>query len=235
MKELEIKKQSPLCDKDVKDNIETGFRSGFYMHFRNIYNDILLNRNEACKLSLEKKTANFYFIREYCYGSMFRYNSKGEFNIPYGGISYNKKDFKRKVDNLFKEDIGSLFLNTTLYNLDFEEFFNNINLNEKDFIFLDPPYDSDFSDYESKVFDQNDQKRLASFLYFTKAKFILIIKLTKLIWDLYNNKKKIKIIDFDKQYTYNVRSRNNRDVTHLIITNINNGFSSVKYENLTFD
>ncbi|MEQ8225143.1 MAG: DNA adenine methylase [Candidatus Eremiobacterota bacterium] len=220
MKELEIKNQAFLSEKDIRDNIETGFRSGFYMHFRNIYNDIILNRNHSAKLSREEKSANFYFIREYCYGSMFRYNSKGEFNIPYGGIAYNKKNFKRKIDNLFSPDVIELFRNTEIYNLDFEEFLNKIKPEKNDFIFLDPPYDSDFSDYESRSFSRSDQERLARFLYTASAKFILIIKDTPFIFELYRGKKAIRILNFDKQYTYNVRGRNDRDVNHLIITNI---------------
>ncbi len=220
MKELEIKSQSRLSEKDLRDNIETGFRSGFYMHFRNIYNDIILNRNHSAKLTGEEKTANFYFIREYCYGSMFRYNSKGEFNIPYGGIAYNKKNFKKKVDNLFSPDVIALFRNTEIYNLDFQEFFTLVKPGKEDFIFLDPPYDSDFSDYESRCFSRSDQERLADFLYTASAKFILIIKDTPFIYDLYSGRKGIKILNFDKQYTYNVRGRNDRDVNHLIITNI---------------
>ncbi len=222
MKELEIKSQSYLSEKDLRDNIETGFRSGFYMHFRNIYNDIILNRNHSKKLAGEEKTANFYFIREYCYGSMFRYNSKGEFNIPYGGIAYNKKNFKRKIDNLFSPDVIELFRNTEIYNLDFLEFLTMIKPGKEDFIFLDPPYDSDFSDYESRSFSRSDQERLAEFLYTASAKFILIIKDTPFISDLYSGKKAIRMLNFDKQYTYNVRGRNDRDVNHLIITNILN-------------
>ncbi len=220
MKELEIKSHSYLSEKDLRDNIETGFRSGFYMHFRNIYNDIILNRNHSAKLSREEKTANFYFIREYCYGSMFRYNSKGEFNIPYGGIAYNKKNFKKKADNLFSDDVIELFRNTEIYNLDFQEFFTLVKPGKEDFIFLDPPYDSDFSDYESRCFSRSDQERLADFLYTASAKFILIIKDTPFISELYSDRKGIKILNFDKQYTYNVRGRNDRDVNHLIITNI---------------
>ena len=237
MKELEIKKQSYLSDEDIRDNIETGFRSGFYMHSRNIYNDIILDRNYSKNLSQEEKTANFYFIREYCYGSMFRYNLSGEFNIPYGGIAYNKKDFKRKVDNLFNSDVINLFQNTEVFNLDFEEFLNKIKPNERDFIFLDPPYDTDFSDYESRSFNQGDQERLSRFLYNTKAKFILIIKSTPFISGLYTDKPGIRVLNFDKQYTYNVRGRNDRDVNHLIITNIedNNESTELIYKNGTFD
>jgi len=90
---------------------------------------------------------------------------------------------------------------------------------EEDFIFLDPPYDSDFSDYEGLSFGRNDQVRLANLLDKMQAKFILVIKNTDYIIDLYRPRRHLMILDFDKQYTYNVKSRNNRDVNHLIITN----------------
>jgi len=219
MVELEIKMDSKLNDSDLRDNMETGFRSGFYMHFRNIYNDIALKRENVKGLVTEEKIANFYFIREYCYGSMFRYNRKGEFNIPFGGIAYNKKDFKKKIDHLFNSGTIKHFENVEIYNMDFEKCLNQINLTNDDFMFLDPPYDTDFSDYEGSAFDKADQLRLANFLLTTPAKFILIIKKTDYIYQLYQEKDNIIILDFDKQYTYNVRSRNNRDVNHLIVTN----------------
>ncbi|MFC1802327.1 DNA adenine methylase, partial [Patescibacteria group bacterium] len=93
------------------------------------------------------------------------------------------------------------------------------NFSKKDFIFLDPPYDTNFSDYDKNSFDKKDQERLAKCLYKTKANFILIIKKTPFIYDLYNNKKAIKIDSFEKTYLYNVKGRNDRDVEHLIIYN----------------
>ena len=63
------------------------------MYFRYLYN----NRKKL-KLSDEFYCAVFYFIRDYCYAAMFRYNANGEFNVPYGGISYNRKDFNKKVE-----------------------------------------------------------------------------------------------------------------------------------------
>lgn len=204
-----------LDERDLRNNIETGFRSGFYMHLRNLH-----NRTTAEQFgSTEEKTAVFYFIREFCYGSMFRYNRRGHFNIPYGGIAYNTKNFQRKLDDLFLPKTREVFKNTKLYNMDFEAFLQSLDLQASDFVFLDPPYDSEFSDYEGVSFDQEDQRRLADFLLHTKARFILIIKATEYVTKLYGQKKSIRILDFDKQYTYNVRSRNNRTVKHLIITN----------------
>ncbi|NLI90370.1 MAG: DNA adenine methylase [Epulopiscium sp.] len=216
-KRNEIKNNKTLNDYDLYQNLLTGFTSGLYMHFRNIYNDIQLGR--ISDIDPQYKAANFYFIREYCYGSMFRYNARGEFNIPYGGISYNKKDFGKKVDQLFNSKTINLFRDTEIYNQDFEEFINSIGISENDFIFLDPPYDTDFSDYEGREFGAKDQERLAKVLIDMEAKFILIIKNTEFIYNLYNQSK-LSILAFDKNYTYNVRSRNDRNVEHLIITNI---------------
>lgn len=209
-------KKAPFSDEDLKNNLITGFTSGYYMYFRKIYNDLNLNRIESP--SIQYKAANFYFIREYCYGSMFRYNKNGEFNIPYGGMSYNNKNFKSKIDSMFNDDVKSIFENTDIHCDDFETFLRKANLTSNDFMFLDPPYDTDFSDYEGKDFTKFDQERLAYALKKTLAKFILVIKNTDFINGLYE--KDFNILSFDKQYTYNVRSRNDRDVEHLIITNL---------------
>ena len=212
----EIEKQrGTLPEGDLQKNIETAFRSGFYMHFR----DVMNFSGDRYDISLPKKIANYYFIREFCYGSMFRFNKSGHFNIPYGGIAYNTKDFRSKVDYIFSGEVKKLFKKTVIHNQDFEKIFNNYKFSEKDFIFLDPPYDTDFSDYEKKSFDKTDQVRLANCLYNTKAKFILIIKNTPFIFSLYGKKKGLKIKQFDKTYLYNVKGRNDRDVEHLVIYN----------------
>jgi len=219
MTQLEHKMQQELHAGDLKDNMETGFRRGFYVHARNLYNAIALRAEIADQIPAEEKAANFYFIREYCYGSMFRYNRSGEFNIPYGGIAYNKKNFTKKINRLFQPETKTYFQNADICNMDFEAFLMSVDPSEEDFIFLDPPYDSDFSDYEGLSFGRNDQVRLANLLDKMQAKFILVIKNTDYIIDLYRPRRHLMILDFDKQYAYNVKSRNNRDVNHLIITN----------------
>lgn len=208
--------KTPFSNEDLIENLLTGFTSGYYMYFRQIFND--LNLGKISDQSIQYKAANFYFIREYCYGSMFRYNSKGEFNIPYGGMSYNRKNMQSKIDAMFNGDIEALFSGVEIHCSDFEQFLDEIKLTSRDFMFLDPPYDTDFSEYEGKDFTRFDQERLASYLKETSAKFILVIKNTDFIYKLYE--KDFNIISFDKQYTYNIRSRNARDVEHLIITNL---------------
>jgi len=200
---------------DLEKNIETGFKSGFYMHFR----DLLNKSGKEYKISRAKHIANWYFIREYCYGAMFRFNRSGEFNIPYGGIGYNNKNFRKKVDYLLSDDVYDLLNRTKIYKKDFADLIKDLNLTGDDFMFLDPPYDTDFSSYEGNIFDKNDQKRLADVILKIKAKWIMIIKDTDYISSLYENKKGIIIESFEKSYLYNVRGRNDRLVNHLIIRN----------------
>lgn len=205
MKDLEDKKGN-LPEKDIYDNFECALKGAFYMFIRKLYNSF-------------DNSEYFYFIREYCYSSMFRYNSNGEFNVPYGGISYNRKNFQRKIDYIKSKELQSHFVNTDIYNLDFEEFLDKIKLTKNDFIFLDPPYDTDFSSYVNNAFDRQDQERLANYLINKcPAKFMLVIKNTDFISDLYSNKG-LYITSFDKTYMVSFKGRNNRDCKHLLITN----------------
>lgn len=212
-----IDSEKRFNDFEIKKNIETGFRAGLYIHFRNIMNKSITNKIE---LSKEKKIANWYFIREFCYGGMFRFNAIGEFNVPYGGIAYNKKDFKNKVNYIFSDRVRELLTNTKTENKDFEELLKSLKMNEKDFIFLDPPYDTEFSKYEDNPFTKEDHKRLAKTLINTKANWILIIKETDFIRNLYDGKKNIKIDRFGKTYMFNIKERVDTAVQHLIIHNL---------------
>ncbi len=205
MKDLEEKKGN-LPKKDIYDNFECALKGSFYMFIRALYNKY-------------DNSEYFYFIREYCYSSMFRYNSNGEFNVPYGGISYNRKNFQRKIDYIKSKELQSHFVNTDIYNLDFEEFLDKIKLTKNDFIFLDPPYDTDFSSYVNNTFDKQDQERLVNYLINKcPARFMLVIKNTDFISELYSDKG-LYITSFDKTYMVSFKGRNNRDCEHLLITN----------------
>lgn len=198
---------------NILENIECSLKSAFYMHFRYLY-----NYKEELNISREFSAAIFYFIREYCYASMFRYNSQGKFNVPYGGISYNRKDFSKKIEYIKSNEIRKYMKTTAIYNMDFENFCNSIELNENDFMFIDPPYDTKFSTYAKNDFNKNDQLRLANYLKKTKAKFMLIIKNTDFIYDLYKENG-FYIKSFDKKYLVSFQNRNNKKAEHLIITN----------------
>ena len=203
-------KNGTIPDSDRLDNIEAAIKSAYYMYIRYL-------QNHLSELSKGRQAAVFFFIREYCYSSMFRYNRKGEFNVPYGGISYNRKDFQKKVDYLLSDKIIAKLQSTEIYCEDFEDFMNRLDLTADDYIFLDPPYDTDFSTYAQNEFGHKEHKRLCDCLKHTPAKILLIIKNTNFIYDLY--KDDFNITSFDKKYMVSFMNRNYRDAKHLVVTN----------------
>lgn len=213
--------RNELQQEDFIQNIECAFKSAFYMHFRYLYNNA-----KELNISLPFYIAIYYYIREFCYSSMFRYNASGEFNVPYGGISYNKKSLTKKIEYFSSKDLLSHLNKTVMGCLDFEEFLEQYTPQKNDFMFLDPPYDTEFSTYAKNIFDKQDQERLANYLK-TKCDcyFMLIIKKSDFILQLYKdgelikNGRTINISSFDKKYFVSFQNRNNKKAEHLLITN----------------
>lgn len=158
------------------------------------------------------KAKYFYYLRKTCFRGMLRYNKLGKFNIPFGKYkSINFSDLKN--DRYIK-----LLKRTTIENLSFEKIFKKYN-SEDNFMFLDPPYDSEFTDYGYCQFGKEHHKKLAHLFKKTKNKCLMIIGKTQFISDLYDG---YIVEEFDKKYRFKIHSGrvgseiNNK---HLIITN----------------
>lgn len=206
------KQKHVLPDADVHDNLETAIKSGLYMYYRTLY-------NLEIGVGTALRTALFVFLRNYAYSGMFRFNDKGEFNVPYGGIAYNSKLMRKKTEYYSSRGLHDKLAATGLYCEDFESFLKAVRPQKGDFIFLDPPYDTEFSTYDKNEFSRQDQKRLANYLLNEcEAKWMLVIKNTDFIYELYKHDG-VYISSFDKKYAVSFMNRNNRQVTHLLITN----------------
>lgn len=213
MRKIELEK-GLLSNEDVDLNILTALKSSFYMYFRLLY-----NKPQKYKIDNLIFSSIYFFIRNYTYSGMFRYNSNGEFNVPYGGIGYNNNSLDKKINYISSEQIQERLSNTNIECNDFYDFFKNKSLEKNDFIFLDPPYDTEFSTYDQNEFNSNDQKRLANFLVNeVSCNWMLVIKNTPFIKDLYC-KPNINVKYFDKSYNVSFMNRNDKDTEHLMITN----------------
>ena len=154
----------------------------------------------------------FYYLRKTCFRGMLRYNSKGEFNIPYGRYkTYNFEEIKNK-------EYETLLKRTEIFNKSFEAIFNDYN-NSNNFMFLDPPYDSEFTDYGYCTFGKEEQKKLAKCFKETNIKCLMIIGKTPFIEELY---KDYIVGEYDKKYRFKLHSGRVGDeinTKHLIIKN----------------
>jgi DNA adenine methylase Dam len=154
----------------------------------------------------------FYYQRKTCFRGMMRYNKKGKFNIPFGKyktINYNDLKNKRYEELLKK---------TKIFNKSFEYVFEKYN-DKNNFMFLDPPYDSEFTDYGYCKFGKEEQIILANLFKQTKIRCLMIIGKTKFIEDLY---KDYIVSEYDKKYKFKIHSGRVGDeinTKHLIIKN----------------
>ena len=167
------------------------------------------------KMKIETPLDNakrFFYLRKTCYRGMLRYNSSGKFNIPYGKYkTYNYDILKNKnYENLLK--------NSIIECKDFTYIFNNFNDNNN-FMFLDPPYDSLFTDYGYCSFGKTEHEKLAECFKNTKIRCLMIIGKTPFIEKLY---KDYIVDEYDKKYRFKIHSGRIGDeinTKHLVIKN----------------
>lgn len=156
------------------------------------------------------QASRFFYLRQTCYRGMIRYNSKGEFNIPFG--------FYKKTSYNLTNDHVNLLKNTTILNLDFLQVCEKYD-DKNNFVFLDPPYDSTFKNYNSD-FTKRDHIRLFKWFSKAKSKCMLIIGETPFIYSLYKDFIKCK---YRKKYAFKLHGNRIKssdiDNNHFIITN----------------
>jgi DNA adenine methylase len=154
----------------------------------------------------------FYYQRKTCFRGMLRYNKRGKFNIPFG--KYKTINYK----DLQNENYEKLLMNTEILNTNYEIIFEKYN-NENNFMFLDPPYDSEFTDYGYCKFGKQEHMKLAELFKNTKNKCLMIIGKTDFIVDLY---KDYIVDEYEKKYKfklYDNRIDDKINTKHLIIKN----------------
>jgi len=86
-------------------------------------------------------------------------------------------------------------------------------------MFLDQPYDSEFTDYGYCKFDREEQEKLAKCFKETKIKCLMIVGKTDFISNLY---KDYIVDEYDKKYRFKLyagRVGDEINTKHLIIKN----------------
>lgn len=194
-----LKKRHP--EERVTDGNET-----LYYFLRDMYNDLIPPSYSSAAL--------YYFINKTAYSGMIRYNSKGEYNVPYGR-------YRNFNTGLITDAHHKLLANTKIFTGDYSHIFEMANKN--DFIFLDPPYDCIFSDYGNdeykEGFNEANHRKLAADFFNLKCKALMVIGATPLTRKLYGNN---IIAEYGKSYSVNIRNRFQAEATHIIITNYGN-------------
>ena len=112
------------------------------------------------KLSDVERSSRIVYLNKTCYNGLFRVNSQGQFNTPFGRYN-NPKIMDETVLKAVNKYLNSS--DVTILNLDFKEAVSTAK--NGDFVYFDPPYDpisdtSSFTGYDINGFNKNEQKRL---------------------------------------------------------------------------
>src|SRR5262245_37131919 len=162
----------------VKKGLSIRFRmeneSAAHYEARVRFNELLERKAE--------KTAEaaglFYYLNRTGYNGLCRFNSRGFFNVPFG--RYAKINYRAEFSELRRA-----FANWTFTNTDFEK----MPIADEDFIYADPPYDVQFTQYSKGGFGWDEQERAAEWLARHKGPVILSNQATPRIVKLYRSLK----------------------------------------------
>jgi len=200
-----------LLKKYQKKNDEDNFYK-----IRNIDRD----QEKFFKLSNVEKAARLIFLNKTCFNGLYRVNSQGFFNVPYG-----KYKNPAICEEIVLRQISD-YLNSNkieILNCDFENAVAKAG--KKSFVYFDPPYHSpdktNFTSYQAGRFDENEQERLRDVvikLTNRGAKCLLSNSDTDYIRKLYKNAY-FKIIPIQAKRAINSDSAGRGNVSEVLIKN----------------
>lgn len=135
-------------------------KSSYYYLMREKYN------NE--KLSLEERSACFMFLNKTCFNGLYRVNTNGKFNVPFG--KYVKP---RICDEDLIKVVHEVLQKVEIFVGDYKNITEYIS-GEYNFLYIDPPYrplsgSACFIEYTHNIFDDSKQEELKRYCdYFTQ-------------------------------------------------------------------
>jgi len=139
---------------DEFESAKAGKKSEVFYNMRSRFNECNPQEIESASL--------LYVLNKLCFNGLYRENSKGLFNVPFG----NKKRFPTVSEDQFFA-VSKLLTNAGLKTSDFV--IAVATAESDDFVYFDPPYipinpTSSFTAYSSTGFGIDDQKRLAELM-----------------------------------------------------------------------
>ena len=137
------------------NHYETNHSEEFYYEIRNKDR----NKKSFNRLADYTRAARTIYLNKACFNGLYRVNSKNEFNVPFGK--------KKKVNTYEGSNLITVSNYLTMNDIkilccDFEEAVKDAK--KGDFIYFDPPHDSDtstFNSYTETGFDKDEQRRPA--------------------------------------------------------------------------
>jgi DNA adenine methylase len=207
---------------EVRDNLEGLLEELKSIQFVNEKESYLSARNRfnAIRGSEESKTERsvlFLYLNRHCFNGLWRVNSSGEFNVPFGKYSNPSLPGASEIRR-FSEMLQDVDIRCS----DFETILSDVQ--PGDFVYLDPPYEpvsrtSSFTSYTKIGFTPYDQKRLRGMcrkLDNMGAMFMVSNSFSPPVMELYSE---FTIRKVDANRSINRDSGGRKGTTEILVTN----------------
>lgn len=132
-------------------------KKAFYLNAREIFNEEILDDIGRAKYLI--------FLNRTCFNGLYRENSKGKFNVPFGR---NPHPTICNAETILADSEALNRTNMTILCGDFSETLNYLDGDGMNFFYFDPPYrplnaTSSFNSYVKEEFNDSEQLRLRDF------------------------------------------------------------------------
>ncbi|QQE79832.1 DNA adenine methylase [Alicyclobacillus sp. SO9] len=170
-------------------------------------------KSDYTRLSAVERASRLIYLNKTCYNGLFRVNSQGQFNVPFG--DYKKPNIKNEKTLLAVHEY-LLSSNVSVMNTDFADAVKDAVAG--DFVYFDPPYDpvsdtSSFTGYSLGGFGKMEQIRLKETvdeLSRRGCKVMLSNSATQFIKDLYKDYRQV-FVDAKRAINSNAAKRGKID------------------------
>ncbi len=154
------------------DNIEFRNDADTYYRNRNLFNSLCDSR----QYWTTEGALLFYYLNKTGFNGLCRFNRSGQFNTPFGS--------HKSVH--YCTDFSSFIEPMREWSLMFGDF-ESLPIEPDDFIYADPPYDVEFTQFAQRDFTWEDQKRLARWLAAHPGPVVASNQATPRIVELYES------------------------------------------------
>lgn len=181
-----------------------------YYRARDLFNSMESDHNP-------EKAALMIYLNRHAYNGLYRVNSSGKFNVPFGRYAHPSLPTPDDIISFSKA-----LSHVKIINKDFETAVADATVS--DFVYFDPPYaplsrSSDFSAYSSLGFSLDEQKRLSRVFEELSSRGVMVMEsnsATPFIKDLYRD---YPLSVVQARRNINSKSNGRGKISELIITN----------------
>lgn len=139
---------------EYNSKTEDKFKKEYFYKIRDEYNETILNKNHSIR-----QAALFIALNKLGFNGLYRVNTKGLFNVPFG---------KKKKANIYDKNnlyaVNEVLQDTEIYDGDYAKCLDYVD--DRTLVYFDSPYrplpgSPSFTSYSKDDFNDEDQKHLA--------------------------------------------------------------------------